>query len=340
MGEDVLVVGAGALGIGLAVPLHHAGHRVTVALRDEASAQAMPDQLTHIDPKGVAHRAQVRQVHAPDTSRYDVIVIATKCDDAAAAIATWRPALRAGGALVCLQNGVMGDDLSASAGDALVECTVAYPATLLERGVSEQTAPGDLIVGPWPDGRMEHASGVEIAARVLSDAMPTRIHMNMRGVKWTKLLINSAITGLGVATGKTLGSLLEDRRARDAFLHIFTEGHRVGVAQGIRFEPVGGLRPAVIAVGRPTRLGLFWRHALLRALGRKYRRQKSSSLQSLEQGKKTEILHLNGRIAAEGAQHGIATPVNDAVVALVADIEAGASRPSMEHLDRIPWQFH
>lgn len=65
------------------------------------------------------------------------------------------------------------------------------------------------------------------------------------------------------------------------------------------------------------------RNLLIRVIGFKYRKIKSSSLQSPERGRKTEIDYLNGYICARGRQHGIPTPINDAVVKMVKEIESG-----------------
>ncbi len=62
---------------------------------------------------------------------------------------------------------------------------------------------------------------------------------------------------------------------------------------------------------------------MIRLIGFKYRRLKSSTLQSLERGKPTEIDFLNGYIVAMGAHHGVPTPVTAALVRMVKEIEAG-----------------
>jgi len=74
------------------------------------------------------------------------------------------------------------------------------------------------------------------------------------------------------------------------------------------------------------------RNLLIRAIGFKYRRIKSSSLQSLERGRKTEIDYLNGYICARGRKHGVPTPINDAVVKMVKEIEGGQRKMTPENL--------
>jgi len=47
------------------------------------------------------------------------------------------------------------------------------------------------------------------------------------------------------------------------------------------------------------------------------RDHKSSMLQDITRGKRTEIDHINGAIVKLGAQYGIETPYNSAIVSIV-----------------------
>jgi len=74
-------------------------------------------------------------------------------------------------------------------------------------------------------------------------------------------------------------------------------------------------------------------HLFLRAVGLKYRRIKSSSLQSVERGRRTEIDYLNGYIVDRGEARGVAVPVNTAVVAMIKQIETGSRKMGPANLD-------
>jgi 2-dehydropantoate 2-reductase len=50
--------------------------------------------------------------------------------------------------------------------------------------------------------------------------------------------------------------------------------------------------------------------------------QRSSTAQDLARGRRSEIAQLNGEIVRAGARHGIATPANQALLALVQLQEA------------------
>jgi 2-dehydropantoate 2-reductase len=102
---------------------------------------------------------------------------------------------------------------------------------------------------------------------------------------------------------------------------------------GIRVEPAGGGKldyyKFLADRGLLTELK---RHLMIRAIGFKYRRIRSSSLQSLERGRPTEIDYLNGYICERGRKHGVPTPVNAAIVRMVKEIESGKREMTADNL--------
>ncbi|MDD9301636.1 MAG: hypothetical protein HUK40_04525 [Desulfobacter sp.] len=85
----------------------------------------------------------------------------------------------------------------------------------------------------------------------------------------------------------------------------------------------------------PGRFALIKRHAFLRVLGFKYRRLKSSSLQSLERGQKTEIDYLTGFITSKGKALKVPTPVNLQIQEMVRQIKKGERQISPENIEKI-----
>jgi 2-dehydropantoate 2-reductase len=321
----VLVVGPGAVGLAVAARLQDAGIPVALACRTPQAADDVAQRdIVAIAADGTRTVAKVRSLHRPAqlAEAPRMLVLATKCAAAEGALRTWLPCLPEDAPVVGLQNGVLGDALKAIAGDRLVECTVAFPATLEAPGTTRQTGPGHLVLGPWPKASArDDPAAYRAVAEVLSPCAPVKASANMRGIKWTKLLVNSCITTLGVATGRELGDLLRDPAARQVFLRIVEEGYAAGRADGVPFEPVAGFRPGLFAAQVPGR------RLLLLAVAAKYRRHRSSSLQSLERGQRTEVDYLNGHIVATAHRHGLEAPVNEALVDLVHRIEDGKARP-------------
>ena len=76
----------------------------------------------------------------------------------------------------------------------------------------------------------------------------------------------------------------------------------------------------------------FRRHLTIRVIGHKYRKHKSSSLQSLKRGRKTEIKNYNGYIASKGLEFNIPTPVNEQLTRMVHEIEEGKRKIEPENL--------
>ena len=59
-------------------------------------------------------------------------------------------------------------------------------------------------------------------------------------------------------------------------------------------------------------------------------------LQDVIRGRRTEIDHMNGYVAARGREVGVPTPLNEAIVGLIKKIERGELKPdesNIEHLE-------
>ena len=81
---------------------------------------------------------------------------------------------------------------------------------------------------------------------------------------------------------------------------IIREAMDVAHAQGLKVPPFGGRLDYDKLLAGDAALDHLRRHAMILAVGLKYRRLKSSSLQSLERGRPTEIDYFNGFIAKKG----------------------------------------
>ena len=69
------------------------------------------------------------------------------------------------------------------------------------------------------------------------------------------------------------------------------------------------------------------------ALAQTMPQQYSSTAQDIARGKKSEIDFLNGFVARRGAELGVPTPANRALLAMVKLVEARANRPSLSTAD-------
>lgn len=321
----ILVIGPGALGVIAAVRLQNAGHVVAVAARSPEKAARLGDAGLRVqqDDASILH-ANVPILGSPSEvdAPFDLILHTTKAQAAEAALRTWLPSLAPDGWVVPFQNGLLTDRMQAIAPGRVIACAVYYGATLVGEGHSRQTGPGWLFVGPWPTGAAGPGTPAHRLAEVLDSIVPTRAHANMQCVKWSKLVLNSAQTSLGVVTGLTMHGMARDDDVARTFQAVIREGLAVMAAQDLKPVRVG---PANLALLGRLPAALF--PAAMRLRTRKHGAYTSSSAQSLARGEPSEVDQINGAIVAAGRRFDVATPLNVALVARVHAIERGEAAP-------------
>jgi 2-dehydropantoate 2-reductase len=111
------------------------------------------------------------------------------------------------------------------------------------------------------------------------------------------------------------------------------EAMLVAVAMKMKVPPYANKIDYYRFLKKPGFFGNFYRHLLIRIIGFKYRRLKSSMLQSLERGNKTEIDFLNGYIVQKGQELGVQTPVNSKIVQMIKEIERGKRKIGLDNFE-------
>jgi len=329
------VVGAGAIGGICAGWIKNAGYDVRVVVRTpEHARQIMEEgiQITGIKGDLTIKMDAVSRVEDMDGDR-DMVLLCVKATEMMAAAEKLKPGLKPGAMVVSLQNGFCEEAVAGVLGrETVIGCVTGWGATLHSPCRLEMTSPGDFIVGNIdnkPDPRLEEVQAV------LDNVLPTRISNNIAGDLYSKLIINSCITSVGAVCGLYLGQMLSRKKARLIFLRIMEEAMAVAKAMGIEVAVFGGKLDYYRFLENKGFFADLKRHLFLRALGFKYRKLKSSSLQSLERGKKTEIDYLTGFITSNASRFNIRTPVNTQVLEMVKKIEQGKAGIASENLDKI-----
>ena len=207
-----------------------------------------------------------------------------------------------------------------------------------EPGVYDRTAAGGFTLGRLDgssDGRLEEI------ARLLECIGSTEITTNLAGKRWSKLAINCAISSLGALGGDRLGALMQHRVVRRIGLELMTETVYVARRERVRLEKASGtIDLEWIALSEEERRAsgspsLLAKHALLYAVGLRFRRMRSSMLAAIERGRAPAVDFLNGEVVERGKVHGIPTPVNARVRSLVWDVAEGKKRPGMDLLRQV-----
>jgi len=167
-------------------------------------------------------------------------------------------------------------------------------------------------------------------ARVLEPVEEVRITDNIRGQLWSKLLVNSALSGLGVVGGCTYGEVAAHPEGRQAIFEVWTEGHELGMAQGLSLETVLGIEPEQLASADEDE-----RTAALETVVRQAGATRASMLQDVERGVRTEVDVINGGVVATARRIGASAPLNASVVEIVQGYERGESAPSTDMFERV-----
>ena len=331
---DITVVGAGAIGGVTAAALKTAGRKVHLVCKHREIADLA--MSTGLSISGIKGDRTVRLDAVPTIADLpgpqDLVLLATKATDCVAAATDLLPFLKPDAVVVSLQNGICEDDIAAVVGrDRTLGCVVGWGASMLGPGRLEITSEGDFIVG---DLANRPDDNLPFVRDLLDNVVPARISGNIMGELYAKLIINSCINSLGVIVGVRLGKLLANRKVRRIFIAIMREAMAVAAALEIKVEKGGGGKLDYYAFLEDDGfVKNLRRHLFIRAIGFKYRRIKSSSLQSLERGRRTEIDYLNGYIVDRGNEKGVAVPVNTAVVAMIKEIEDGRRQMAWTNLD-------
>jgi 2-dehydropantoate 2-reductase len=315
--KKIAVVGAGAIGGTTAAMLASAGHQVTLVCKYPELANRISEEGLHIHGMGKNLRVRIPAVStvAEISERVDLVLLATKAMDMADAAHSCLPILHEHSLVVSMQNGIMEESLSRIVGaNRTAGCVVGFGATMVAYGAIELTSTGDMWLGYLdraPDQKLHEIS------LLLNHVAPTRTLDRILPTRYAKLIINSCTSTLGVITGMELGPLLKLKKARSLFLQVGTEAIQVADAMGLKVPPYGGSIRFRTILRSPGPI----QHLAIRLIGIKYRRLKSTNLQSLERGRITEIDFLNGYIVEKGEDFDVKTPVNQKLLEMVREIE-------------------
>ena len=331
-------MGAGGIGGIVAGTLMEIGLPVTAVSTNNLIRAAVDQKGFRIVDEGEERVVRGWISPAPE-GKYDLCILATQPPNVEEAARTALPSLADDGQVVVLQNGLCEERIAALVGpDRVIGAIVAWGASMPEPGKYERTAAGGFTVGRL-SGAVDDA--LTHVAELLEAIGPVTTTTNLRGARWSKLALNCAVSALGTIAGERLGPLVRVRRYRRLALETMTECVAVAKAEGVKLEKVAGtLDLDWIALSEADRVArgsasLTAKHALLLAVGLRYRRMRSSMLAAIERGRTPAIDFLNGEVVSRGKKHGIATPVNDKIVQTVWAIANGKLKSSRETLDQV-----
>jgi 2-dehydropantoate 2-reductase len=232
----------------------------------------------------------------------DFGIVATKAMHTSAAIAATAHAF-AGGSVATVQNGLGNEEAIAEHVERVIRGTTFPAGKIVAPGHVQWDVKGDTTFGPF-EAKPAAADEIERLADACTRAgMPTSAVADARGPQWRKVIFNASTNPIGALTGLTHGRVCEDPALRALVTELVDEGKAVAAAQGIELDA----DPEQL-IDHAARPDVAYDH-------------KASMLQDVEARRPTEIDYLNGGIVRFGDEHGVATPHNRAIWALVKGLE-------------------
>jgi 2-dehydropantoate 2-reductase len=338
----VLLLGCGGIGGLIGATLTQQSVDVDISTHNPEIADAINRRGFEVHGEdGVVRIAGHASVDIPpDAGVYDFVFLATQPPQVTEAARAAAPHLSETGAMVCFQNGLCEQHVLPIAGvQRTIGAIVAWGGSMPAPGVYERTSAGGFVVGRL-DGRRDDSRFAALR-RLLAPIGCVDVTENLRGARWSKLAINCAISSLGTIGGDRLGELIRYRFVRRLGLEIMTEAVAVARRCGVRLEKVSGtldleriaLTPAdTTGPGSPS---LLAKHAVLLAVGAKFRRLRSSMLVAIERGREPAVDYLNGEIVRRAATLHMAVPINRRVQETIHAIWRGTSRSGIDLLRRV-----
>lgn len=302
-----VIIGAGAVGVTLAVELQEAGREVLLVARGAQLAALRSGPVRYVRPDG-ARLVDLPVAGGADEvalASDDVLVLATKTQDAEAAAAdwAWRPVAHPGGAtrsaaaslpILTFQNGLDTERTLLRRFATVFAGVIGVPATYLNPGeVVSAGAPavGLIWVGPYPDGTDPRLDGV--AADLRAAGFETQVVPDASRWKAGKLLLSVTFV---------LSALYPPGELRDSAARLLG-------AEAREVLTAAGLDAADLVTESTIDLAAF---QVAPTEGRDP--DGNSTWQSLSRSGSLETDFLNGEIVLAARLLGRAAPANEAIL--------------------------
>ena len=303
----ITIVGPGAMGCLLAAFLSKTKEEVW--LLDKNKDRALIIKREGIMLEGMQDNFQAKVKATADSKEIghaDLIIICVKSYDTKEAVMQIKPLIQANTKVLTLQNGFGNVEIISEVigNDKVIGGVTNEGATLLGVGRVKHAGKGETVIG-----RIDGKIPVEMRSirEILNKAgFETRISRDIKGLIWSKLIINVGINALTAITRLNNGRLLEFEGTRKILREAVSEATKIAKRKRIKLiydDPLA----KVEAVCEATSANV------------------SSMLQDVLKKKRTEIDFINGVILRQAQELGIPAPVNSILVELVKTIETSYS---------------
>jgi len=300
----IVIVGPGAIGCLFAAHLKKSKEDIWLLDKDKDRASKINEGGISIEGVSGSWHTKIRATHDPgEIGKADIIVIAVKSYDTKEAVEKIKPIVYADTKVLTMQNGIGNIEIISEiiGSEKVIGGVTSQGATLIDVGSIRHAGKGDVVIG-----RMDGKIPVEMRQirEVFNKAgLETRISRDIKGLLWSKLIINVGINALTAVTRLPNGKLLEYEGTRRISRDAVTEAIKVAKRKRIKLiydDPLA----KVEAVCEATATNI------------------SSMLQDILKKRRSEIDFINGVIVRQAQELGIPVPVNSALLDLVKTIES------------------
>lgn len=297
-GMRIVILGSGGVGGYFGGRLAAAGTDVTFVARGAQLAALRHDGLKLLSPRGNLHIPRVKTAATiVEVEAADLVVVAVKLWDTQTVAASLAPLAKRGATIISLQNGVQKDDLlrryvpseAVMGGVCYIAAAISEPGVIRHTGTMQRLAFGEY-------GGRQSARSEAFLAACSKAGIDAELSEAIERLIWEKFVFLVGLSGMTSRFRAPIGSIRQDPGKRAMLLESMREVVEVGRARGVPLRPDFAEDRLAFCDTLPAAM--------------------TSSMEvDLERGSRLELPWLAGAVVDLGAQLGIATPANAAIVA-------------------------
>jgi len=292
----VLVFGAGAIG-SLLGGLLSGAHDVTIVGRRP--------HVDRVNRQGLRITGLTRRIVWPTaatevpTGGFDVVFVTTKAYDTANAVGALRAFWRRS-TFVTLQNGLGNAERIAEHADRVLAGATSHGVTFVAPGEIHHAGVGDIALGPWKATTVDDAE--RLANALTASGLPAIATSDVRRELWAKVVVNAAINPLTAVLREPNGVLVDHDDLRSLLADVAREAVAAANAAGVELAEDELVRRTAEVVAMTAE-------------------NRSSMLQDIERGRRTEIDAITGELLEVASRAGLDLPFLRTMDALVRGLE-------------------
>jgi len=324
LSKSICIAGAGSIGCFVGGMLRAGGHQVSLLARPRLIDEVNRNGLKVTSFEGIEHRLTSAEITLSDDpailGKAGIILVTVKSDDTPEIAELIARHAAKDAVIVSLQNGTANVPVLRNAlpDHVVIAGMVPFNVISLGGGHFHRATSGDIVMGPDDANTAKKLRQPELAFRAVD---------NITGIQWGKLLVNLN-NALNALSNLPLRDQLAQRPWRALFAGLQREALRVMKAEGIVPVSSTPLPAWVTPIILTLPDALFAKIAA--SMVKIDPKARSSMWEDLQQGRRTEIDHLQGLIVTLAKRHGLKAPLSERVVTLIRQAEqAGKGSPGL-----------